>query len=323
MNRTLLKSLCLAGFAALGVAWLPACGGDGNKADSGSNMDMGTSADMTTAPPKPDPLYLSNENCVSQPDPKGVKPTCEAADFSCNGHYTDPTEAAPEDATETGLIKDFQDSNKVVGAVVKIYLTTQDVLDDKPATQSEPSDENGNYTVDIPKGATRIIRGVVGGKAVSSATMSDTIPSYEFGVPWNDPAPVSVTVKTKQAIPGLVSVAQQDGLGILAGGVHDCNDKETGGGQATVTVEGKDYDGGPNIFYFKYIGGDPLPVRTQKWTEAGGVFAALNVPPGTGHATVKGIIGSGDLQVIGDDAIPVIADAVTIIHMMPLATPAQ
>lgn len=312
MKRTLLKSLWLAGFATLAAAWLPACG-NGDKTDAGNNMDMGTSADMTPVLPKPDPLYLSNED-----DPMAR----DAADFSCNGHYMDPTAAAPEDATETGVIKDFQDSNKVVGAVVKIYLTTQDVLDDKPATESEPSDEDGNYTVDIPAGAKRVIRAVVGGKAVSSATESDTIPSYEFGVPWNDPAPVSVTVKTKQAIPGLVSVAQQDGLGILAGGLHDCNDKESGGGQATVTVEGKDYDGSQNIFYFKYIGGDPLPVRAQKWTDAGGVFAALNVPPGTGHAKVTGIIGSGEPQLIGDDAIPVIADAVTIIHMLPLKTPA-
>src|SRR5207247_563747 len=114
----------------------------------------------------------------------------------------------------------------------------------------------------------------------------------------SDTKPVSVKTSTKDLIPGLVSVTQMDGLGVLAGGVRDCDNNETQG--AIVDVEVAGYDPKGKIFYFQDVEGMTVPVRQLKWTAVNGVFAALNVPPGTGKVSARGKIGSGTLMPLFD-----------------------
>src|SRR5439155_23614940 len=179
---------------------------------------------------------------------------------------------------------------------------------------SAPSDMDGNFMLTIPAGPGRIIRANSGGVAVSSGNQMKTIPAIEFNVIATDTKPTAVKVSTKEAIPGLVSVTQMDGLGVLAGGVRDCDNKETAGAVVDVRVvdaSGKDlgYDPSGKIFYFADVSGSTLPVRSLHWTGTNGAFAALNVPPGSGKVTVRAKIGSGDLQKLSEYTIPVIADS--------------
>jgi hypothetical protein len=250
-----------------------------------------------------------------------------AANFACNGSFKDSKAGPAADTMVTGLIKDFQDSWPVVGATVAIYTSADQVLANMPLATSSVSDMNGNYTIKVPAGAPyRVIRGVQGGGAVSNGNNSPTVPAFEFGVPFDDKSPVSVKQGTKEAIPGLVSVVVQDGTGIVAGAVHDCDDKETS--RALVKVTSSNYDSSappPNnlMFYFVKVSGATIPTRTQKWTGEGGAFAALNVTPAPGVATIEatGIISSGGPQTIARAMIPIIANSVTIVHLLPLAAP--
>lgn len=264
---------------------------------------MNSSPDMAMAPKPVVPPGLTLEGS------NGMTP----GDIACVGNPMDPS-APTMDTVVTGVIKDFQDDNKVVGAVIKIYATVDDVMANKPLTTSMPTDMDGNFTYTVPKGYYRIIRANEGGKAISSGNMVKTIPTYEFNVVYSDKSPTAVKTSTKDLIPGLVSVTQMDGFGVLAGGARDCNNKHVLG--AIVDVAATNYNSTGQIFYFADVpGAGTVPVRNQKWTGDNGVFAALNVPPGVGTVTIKGALKMGDpLQTISQYKIPVIADAVTIIE---------
>lgn len=267
----------------------------------GGTTMMNSSPDMAMKPVVPPGLTLEGS--------MGMTP----GDIACVGNPKDP--AAPDAETVvTGVIKDFQDDNKVVGAVIKLYATVEDVMANKPMVTSAPSDADGNFTYTVPKGYYRIIRANEGGKAVSSGNMVKTIPTYEFNVVYSDKSPTAVKTSTKDLIPGLVSVTQMDGFGVLAGGARDCNNKHVQGAIVDVAATGYKSDG--QIFYFADVpGAGTVPVRNQKWTGDNGVFAALNVPPGYGIVTIKGALKMGDpLTVISQYKIPVIADAVTIVE---------
>lgn len=244
------------------------------------------------------------------------------ANFACNGMFVDSNQGPAMDTVVNGKIQDFQDSYPVANAVVSIYLTTDQVLAKMPVAHSMPSAMDGTYSITVPKGTPyRVIRGVEGGYAINNGTMSSTVASYEFGINWDDIKPVSVKEATRQAIPGLVSVEVLPGTGIVAGAVHDCMDKETKGALVKVTSSTYDSAAMNLVFYFISQSGSTLPTRTQKWTREGAAFAALNVGPAPGAATVEaqGIIGSGGMQKIASASIPIIADSVTIVHLTPLA----
>jgi hypothetical protein len=180
---------------------------------------------------------------------------------------------------------------------------------------------DGTYSMVVPAGTDyRVIRAVGVGMAMSNGSSSATIKTYEFGIKYDDTSPVSVKESTKEAITGLVSVVFMPGYGVVAGAVHDCDDKEVGGARVQVTTMGYDSTAQDLLFYFVNVSGSTLPTRKQKWTGEGGAFASLNVPaPGTAQITANGIIGSGNLQMIGQAQIPIIADAITIVHMVPLS----
>src|SRR6185369_7590397 len=110
------------------------------------------------------------------------------------------------------------------GAVVTYYTSPDQVLNKQPIASSDPSMMDGTYTIKVPKGVSRVIRGVTGGNAISNGIMKPTIVAYEFGVRWDDKSPVAVKTSTKEALSGLISVVQKDGLGVVAGATHDCDD---------------------------------------------------------------------------------------------------
>jgi len=292
-----MRSLAL--FAALGAV---GCG------DSPSQMaDMAIPPDMAMTPPPP--LYLQDSTGAQKP-----------ADYSCLGTRTDP--AAPTaDYVLTGKVADFQDNDPVAGAVVSVYLDAQSVAMNQPAAQSMPSAMDGTYTLTVPKGQYRVIFGTRGGKAISSGgTAKDTIDTFEFGRAYKDAGRTAVKVTTRDAIPGLVSVVPDVTLGVIAGSVRDCAGKEVGGAKVAITGTSAMYDAASLTFYFTDVGGATLPTRKLKWTDgANGVFAALNVPPGSATVTAIGIVGSGDLKTLGAQSINVPSGAVTIVEVLPTA----
>jgi hypothetical protein len=244
------------------------------------------------------------------------------ANYSCLGTRMDPP-GPSMDVVVTGLIKDFQDNNVVMGATVTLWKNAADVPDPAKAiaTSMAPSDANGNYMIKVPAGTPyRVIRGNSGGKAISNGNPVDTIPAYEFNRNFDDKSPVAVKTSTREAIPGLVSVIPDPTLGVLAGSVRDCMNTEVGNALVAVSMTSVMYDGVCNTFYFADVGGSTLPTRTIHYSsEANGTFAALNVPPGLATLTVTGIVGSGAAKTISTATVPVQGGAVTIVEMLPLS----
>jgi hypothetical protein len=217
-----------------------------------------------------------------------------------------------------GVIKDFQDSNLVVGAVIKVYASAADVPANPIAT-SMPSDAMGNWSVTVPKGHYRVIFGNDSGMAITSGgTMVATIPTYEFDRVYSDHDRTAVKASTRDVIQGLVSVVPDPALGVIAGSVRDCANKETGG--ATVAVSGTStaYDSASLLFYFKDVSGTTLPNRNQKWTTALGLFAALNVPVGSATATATGQVQESAPKELGAATVPILSGAITIVDVLPL-----
>ncbi len=346
---------------------LGACGTNPGK-DGGTTGGMdGGAGDMTCASYEavkpvvmPDKPLYNNEDEVPMMD----KP----AKYECVGKFKDKDIADPGNPdvvvtmdngkptiTLKGKIRDFQDDQPVWNADIKIFLSADDVL--APAAEKKwiaslkeqqlKADPNidpkllgtamdGTYTITytLPNvTTTRIIIHNIDGRALDNGTKFETIPTYEFFRLWNERNPVAIKLATKQAIPGLVSVTQRDGLGVLAGGIRDCEDNNVGGATVQVTggnypgdpmaascADGKPYDGTKQnqIFYFAKVGGSTLPTRVRKWTSGNGAVAALNVPPGKGKITVKGILTAGGmLTELNSAEVPVIADAVTIVDLPP------
>lgn len=277
------------------LALLGACG------DKGTTMNG--SPDMAITLP---PLFSAD------------KPM-EMASMACNGKFADPLVAAAMDTEVTGVVKDFQDDNLVSGAIVTLYATPDQVTNKTPIATSMPSAMDGTFKITVPKGSARVIRGVAGGSAISSGIMKPTIPAFEFGIRWDDKSPIAVKVATREALSGLISVTQMDGLGVVAGATHDCEDKTMGG--ANVTVFGGDGKTvvGQGPYYFVDAAGSTVPSRNAKYTGEGGVFASFNIPVGTAAISAVGVIGAGASVPVSKATVPVIADAITIIHLLPLA----
>ena len=285
MNRLLLAF-------TLGLS-LAACGG-GNG---------GSAVDMAVALPTP----------VNFTDKGATKP----ADESCNGKRIDPMPPTM-DTIVNGTIKDFENSQPVENAIVSLYLTAGDAVNNKPAAMSTPSDAMGNYTITVPKGHYRVTFGNQGGMALSNGQPVSTIPAYEFNRVYSDKERAAVKKTTKEAIAGIVSIIPDDSLGVVAGSVHDCGDKILGGAEVSLSKTSSPYDSSSLVFYFVNAGGSQLPVRTAHWTSNDpGVYAALNVPTGTAQVNATGIIGSGALQSLGAETVPIIAGAITIVDVLP------
>ena len=270
----------------------------------------------------------------------------KAPNLACLGNFKDAP-APSTMITVNGRLIDFQDSNPVQGADILYYLTADDVLNNKPLTSlkmqqganATGTDADGKYTMTLTLPSvdtTRLIIGNKGGKAITgSGNKVDTLATYEFSRRFDEAGPTAVKLSTKQAIPGLVSVVQKDGYGVLAGAARDCDNAQMEGAIVTVTATtnppplpgdsadcwtGKNYSSFDQdlLFYFTDVGGSTLPTRMQKYTAGNGTFAALNVPPGKGHVTVNGTVSMGGMsQLLGTGEIPVIADAVTIVDIYP------
>jgi hypothetical protein len=288
--RAMTRSLRMALLAAAAAA---GCSG-------GSNSPP---PDMAPSAP---PVFTGTDNTTMNP-----------ADYSCLGTRTDPG-APTSDTPVTGVIKDFQYGDLVVGAVVKVYATPTDVPA-SPLATSAPSDMMGNWSVTVPAGHYRVIFGTSGGMGVDkNGTMSATIPTYEFNRVYNDNSRVAVEARTRDVIEGLVSVPADPSLGAIAGSVRDCGNMAVGGAQIAVSGTSSSYDAASLTFYFVDANGTMLPARGRGWTTYLGLYVALNVPVGTATVTAQGVVASGAPKTLGKETIPVLAGAITIADVLPL-----
>jgi hypothetical protein len=233
------------------------------------------------------------------------------ADLSCLGAKTDP--AAPTTPTTVAMtVKDFEKGTVLAGATVDVFTSLDKIKTNAPDFTSAPSDAQGQTMVTVPAGFYRVI-------FRTTADPQKTIETIEFNRKYNDSERISVSIITKQEIPALVSITPDDSLGVVAGSLRDCNEKELGGITFSATSTGGAFDASMTTFYFVDVSGMTVPSRTQKFTSGDGAFAILNVPPGDVTVTANGLVTAGGmLKKLGSAVIPVHPNSITIVQMEPL-----
>ena len=242
------------------------------------------------------------------------------ADWSClNGGMADPPSTTA--ITLTGQIEDFQTGNPVPGANIEAF---HDVDFDNPFDTAVSEDNTGNYELTLPVGIKR-----VGYKITAENTMDTYQLNYNY-----DPADDaqsetinSVSKLTADALPAFIGVTRTPGLGVIAGSIRDCQNREVSGAVSTLSsVSGMpEHIEGAQTYYFS-AGSSSLPVRRelQATTNTDSLYVVIEVPPtGTAFLQVWGFVDAADLAdgemtLLGEIPSPIVADSVVTSSIDPL-----
>ena len=248
---------------------------------------------------------------------KGNATTNMDADYSCNGHFTDPAGATAAFPVN-GKVVDFQSKNAVPNATIKVYADLNALIADTPADM-KTTDTAGNFTaLMIPAGHFRVN---------FKTTAQDQIDTYEVYIPV-DPAvnyttnPMernSVSHFTATALPGLVGIDYDMTKAVVAGGVRDCTGTFVRGAQISINAAGAAVPDA-QVFYFS---DQDLPVRKslQQYTNYDGLFTGVNIPQASmATITASGVLpGTTTVVKIGEKPVPLFAGALTISDIPPLS----
>lgn len=311
-----MRSSTLPGLCVVLLYWAPALGGCSDDDSTGQNNNTSTehlSDDLLQA--------LNN-------DP----------DFTCFD-ATDPVITFSTDTDVTGVVEDFEEGYAVEGAVVKVYGTLQDLLDDQPFDESAPSDVHGAYTITVPGNVQRTHW------RMTDPSGEDYFDTFEINDPvaGMPPGPPQTTGKdrliistvTMETVPATLGIQRIEGRGIIAGRVYDCQRNEVE--HAAIRV----YDGpasdpdrqlisvyeGGNRNSFYFVSG--MPSRLQQFTDPEGQFVVANlVAGGSVHVEFWGRTqaawmptGYQDCSegcLISTQEVPVVGDTIVITDMLPL-----
>jgi hypothetical protein len=259
---------------------------------------------------------------VAYNEANGIWNEVGPADFSCFNTASTDT-ATTVDVTISGPVEDFQTGNELPEATITAYGDTNFSASGLVTTVS---DIDGNYSMVIPTGQTRLAYEV---------DLDGALPTYSLNNKLDPNAPAqsidqqSVSELTANALPAFIGVTRTVGLGVLAGTMRDCNDNEVGGAIATVSsVAGSpEHLDGAQTYYFS-AGSTSLPVRhsQQENTNTDGIFVVIELAPNSQSILqVYGYLPSqnpmtDEITLVAEIPSPVLADSVITASMEPLRT---
>jgi|GEM_PF-3565430 len=239
--------------------------------------------------------------------------TRSPANLGCLPKKTDP--AAPTmPSTLTVIVSDFEKKTPVKDATVEVYTTLAKFNAATPDATSGPTDAQGKATLTVPGGSYRVIFRTIGD--------ASTVETIEFNRAFDDGKRYSVSQSTKSTIAAVLSLVPDNTLGVVAGSLRDCDEKEVGGITfETHTTTGPAFDNSLYTFYFIDANANStVPFRAQKFTSGNGVFASLNVPPGNVQLVASGrTTTGGTVAQLGTGTAPVRANSVTVVQIEPSA----
>lgn len=312
---------------ALAVAANGACGGDDSGDDDDDvtpGIDSGTPGNPDAMPEEANPGFTRpTEVTKAYNEVDGEWVEVGDANWDCLNTPTDDV-ASTVAITITGTITDFQEGTPVANATVTAY---GDVDFASPGLTTANGDADGNYSLVLPAGQTRVAY-----KTHAPDVGFDTYLLNQYNDP-NDDAQSedlnSVSYLTGNAIPAFVGVQRTEGTGVLAGAIRDCDGNEVANAVATVssTAGTPEHLEGAVTFYFS-AGSTSLPVRLtqQPTTNTDGLFVVLQLPPAaTGYMQVWGFTADQDpatdeLTLLAELGAPVIGDSVITASMEALRT---
>lgn len=300
-----MKRLVLAvSFGAFAFAF--GCGGD----DDGGDPDAMTGNQGFVTP---------TETTLAWEEVNGVWTEMGAADWSCLNTPSDDV-ATTVDINLTGVVEDFQTGNPVPDALNQVFPGA----DIGNIIGMGTADEDANYSMTLPMGHARY--GFL-------TTVDGTLPTYLLNQYFDpDTADQSLTLNsvsnlTANALPAFIGVTRTQGLGILAGAMRDCQDREVSGTIATVsgTSGAPDHLDGAQTYYFS-AGSTSLPVRHSQasTTNSDGLFMVIELPlTTTAYMQVWGFVDDADLAdgeptLLAELPSPVEADTIITASIEPL-----
>ena len=273
------------------------------------------------APPPPGGFQTPTVTTTAWQEINGIWTEMGAADWSCLNTPSDDTNTTVA-INLTGPVEDFQTDNAVPAAQVLVFPDVEigNVLDMATATD----DQAATYALTLPTGHARF-----GFKTTAENTLPTYLLNQKFEPGTADQSLTlnSVSLLTANALPAFIGVTRTPGLGLLAGAIRDCQDREVSGAIATVSsVSGSpEHLTGAESYYFS-AGSTSLPVRHSQasTTNSDGLFILIEIPVvTTGYMQVWGFIdgqdpATDDLTLLAELASPVEADAIITASIEPL-----
>jgi hypothetical protein len=287
---------------------LAACGGD----DSTTMPDAPAAKDVGFNPP--------TMTLQANMDGSDGWTTIGPADLSClNTPSTDmPTTVAVALAT---TVKDFQNQTPVGSATVTAFkdIDIANVFD----TQTSDS-QSGAVTITIPTGTTRF-----GFKMTADTAMPTFLLNQKV-----DPDMAtqtlgeiqSVSSSTATLLPALIGQTRTAGTGVAAGALRDCQSHEISNFVVTISSTSGTATpiDGAEAFYFSESPELPAQHHTAESASRNGLFMLIQVPAApTAYVQAWGFptdadLQSGQMKLISELAVPVVADTVITGSFEPL-----
>lgn len=240
-----------------------------------------------------------------------------AADFSCMGSRTAPTNGDPTDFPVQ--VNDFQSGNAVPNAVVQIFDdNVVPATDDCGDCFEFTADAEGRGTATASAGGWFAVR-VLGIEGTTARTLQ-----YNLVPPSGTQTALSISNSTLNTVPALVGLSRQAGTGVLAGSARDCNDLTVAGVVLRIFLaDGTEVpaSGGrtePGFFYFSESTG--LPAGSEEFTTSNGQFGAANLAASTEPARLEvwgRLEAGGEIQRLGCEESSIVGDTISIINVGP------
>jgi hypothetical protein len=242
------------------------------------------------------------------------------ADMTCL-HDNPPPVPGTGTIDAVAFVEDFLDGTPVEGAIVDFFF--DDVVDGTPDSTVGPTDAAGEvWIAGVPRFnliAYRVRDGDLPGGAVR-----ETI-AYDVRTPDVDGAALglmSVADRTYRLIPTILGIAPDALHGVVFGRFDDCVENPVEGFVVRfLTAAGEDCHvlDGRECYSRYFVDRFPARIDNQTYSSADGLFAVLQVPPGMWAAQVLARLGDGSVtypyDLVGEKAIGVAADAVTLVHV--------
>ena len=222
--------------------------------------------------------------------------------------------AYAEEFTLAGTTYELPDGPAIADATITVYSGT----DFGTALDTATASGDGEFTVTIPAGETRISYKLETDLELEPAQRTH-LPTFSLNNYYSDTADATddvpgASLSLANSLPSFVQVTRTPGTGVLAGTALDCDGNPIMNAFATVsTTSGSDDPvDGALVFYVNTV-----PVTTLSATNRSGRFSILELPASSSNVYIQvwGYLTQADADadektLIGEVATPVLADSV-------------
>jgi hypothetical protein len=243
-----------------------------------------------------------------------------AADWDCLGTAS-ADEPTSVEITLTGALTDFQNmDNEIRDGNIEVF---EEIDYQNPVDMFGPTLNDGLFDLTLPAGTERW------GFKLTAPDYMDTFLLNQYFEP--DTAAQSIDVSgisegVATALPAIIGLTRTPGLGILAGAMRDCQEREVSYAVATVSGTSGEVDHLDGAVTYYLDSGAGLPVRHDQlnYTDTIGTFAVFELPlTTTAYIQVWGFVDEadtedGEMTLLAELASPVVSDTVVTGSIEPL-----